>query len=349
MYKLVFAALVLLIGAQGCSSDESSADGKAGASSAGSSGAGASGQSGSAGAATGGASGSSGSGGGGGISAKYPGDVGIESDPSVIFADDFESYGAPSDLWQRWENVFQLSQTRLAVETENVFAGKQALEFTLPQMTSELSNAVQKALDPELDAMYLRFYSKFAGTFEVVGSSHNGGGMSAHYNLNGQATPGIPADGTNKFLVEFEAWRGEAATPSPGELNLYVYHPEQRSQWGDHFFPTGLVAPNTSLPFDFGPEFVTRPDVVPELDRWYCYELFVRANTPGQRDGRITIWLDGELIGDFPNLRFRDVDTLTLDRFNLSLHAGSNPTGETKKWYDNVVAATSYIGPMVAL
>ena len=128
---------------------------------------------------------------------------------------------------------------------------------------------------------------------------------------------------------------------------MYVYHPEQRSQWGDHFFPTGEVLPYSSEPFDFGSDFVSRPDITVELDRWYCYEYRVQANTPGERDGRVMLWLDGELRADFGNLRFRDVDTLTIDRFGLSFHIGSNPAGETKKWYDNVVAATSYIGPMV--
>ena len=99
-----------------------------------------------------------------------------------------------------------------------------------------------------------------------------------------------------------------AATASPGLLNVYLYHPEQRSDYGDHFFPSGLVMPNTSVPYDFGPGFAARPELVPELDRWYCYEYMVRANTPNQRDGRITVWLDGELVADFPNLRLRDVE-----------------------------------------
>jgi hypothetical protein len=72
----------------------------------------------------------------------------------------------------------------------------------------------------------------------------------------------------------------------------------------------------------------------------------VQANTPGSRDGRITFWLDGVLTADFPNLRFRDVASLKIDRFQLSFHIGSNPKGETRKWYDNVVAAKSYIGPV---
>jgi hypothetical protein len=156
----------------------------------------------------------------------------------------------------------------------------------------------------------------------------------------------VPANGSNKFLVNLEHWRGESSTPSPGHLNVYVYHPEQRSQWGDHFFPTGVVLPNSSLPFDFGSDFVSRPDILPELDDWHCYEYRVRANTPGQRDGAITIWVDGELVADFGNLVFRDVADLRIDRFGLSFHVGSNPAGATRKWYDNVVAATSYIGPV---
>jgi hypothetical protein len=157
----------------------------------------------------------------------------------------------------------------------------------------------------------------------------------------------VPADGTNKFLANLENWRGDATTASPGDLNIYIYHPGQRSQWGDHFFPTGLVMPNTSIPFDFGPSFVSRPDLIPELDRWYGYELMVKANTPGQLDGRIAGWLDGKLVMDFPNLSLRDVASLTIDRFALCFHIGSNPNGEATKWYDNVVAATSYIGPLM--
>jgi hypothetical protein len=282
-----------------------------------------------------------------GIAAKYPGDVGIGNDSDVIFADDFESYSQGSELWARWDNLFQNQYVAITTSPANVYLGSKALEFTLPQQSAELSDATEKVVSPELDVLYLRYYSKFQPPYDVVGSSHNGSSISARYFVNGQATPGVPANGTNKFLANLENWRGDAATPSPGDLNIYIYHPEQRDIWGDHFFPTGLVMPNTSLPFDFGPEFVARPDVVPALDRWYCYEYMVRANTPGQRDGRITVWLDGVLTADFPNLRLRDVDTLKIDRFGLSFHIYSNPNGESKKWYDNVVAARSYIGPVV--
>jgi hypothetical protein len=281
-----------------------------------------------------------------GIAAKYPGDVGVANDPNVIFADDFESYVQSADIAKRWDNMYQNQYVAITTTAANVYAGKQALEFTLPQETAELSDAVEKIVSPELDLLFLRYYSKFQPPYDVVGSSHNGSSISAHYEVGYQSTPGVPADGTNKFLANLENWRGEAATVSPGNLNIYVYHPLQRSQWGDHFFPTGLVMPNTSIPFDFRPDFVSRPDVIPALDRWYAYELMVKANTPGRNDGRIAAWVDGKLVMDFPNLRLRDVASLTIDRFALCFHIGSNPNGQSKKWYDNVVAARSYIGPL---
>src|SRR5262249_18056796 len=240
---------------------------------------------------------------GGGIAARHPGDVGIASDPDVIFADDFESYTRGADLRRKWDVVFQNQYVAIATDPTNVFRGSKSLEFMLPQQTSDLGDTADKWLAQEQDVLYLRYYSKFQPPFDVIGSSHNGATISAHYFVGGHATPGVPANGTNKFLAALEHWRGEATTPSPGHLNVYLYHPEQRSEYGDHFFPTGMVMPFSRQRFDFGPTFVSRPDVLPKLEDWHCYEYMVQANTPGQRDGRITVWVDGRLTADFPNLR----------------------------------------------
>ena len=71
----------------------------------------------------------------------------------------------------------------------------------------------------------------------------------------------------------------------------------------------------------------------------------LKANTPGERDGRVACWLDGKLVADFPNLRLRDVDTLKIDRCGLGLYIAKNVARANTKWYDDVVVATSYIGP----
>ncbi len=277
-----------------------------------------------------------------GIASRYPGDVGIASHPGVIFADDFESYASAAGLTSRWNEAYHTANLRIATESGNYYRGGKALELTVPKQSGEVSNTIVRNVSPAQDVLFLRYYAKFDTGFNVLGSSHNGSTISAKY-----CCPGEPANGSNKFLVSYEAWRDTSATANPGKLNVYIYHPAQRDAWGDHFYPTGTVTPFSYMPFDFGPEFVSRPDVVPQMGRWYSYEVMVRANTPGKRDGRIALWFDGKLIADFPNLRLRDTTALKVDRFSVDLHVKSNTLGVARKWYDNVVAATSYIGPMV--
>jgi hypothetical protein len=82
-----------------------------------------------------------------------------------------------------------------------------------------------KVLSKERDVLFLRYYSRFQPPYDVVGSSHNGSSISAHYFIQGQATPGVPADGMNKFLANLEDWRGDVGTASPGFLNIYLISP----------------------------------------------------------------------------------------------------------------------------
>jgi hypothetical protein len=214
------------------------------------------------------------------------------------------------------------------------------LEFTMPKHDKELSIGLCKVLDDELDQIFVQYKVKYGEGFDIMNSCHNGIAVGAHYHENGMATPGVPADGFNKFLVAYEHWRGDAETPNPGHINVYVYHPEQRDVYGDHFFPTGMVLPNSSEPYDFGADFVKRNDFVPELGKWYTYGIFIRANTPGERDGRITCFVDGDVIMDFGNLRFRDTGEIKIDRIDFGFHCKSNPKNEAKIWYDDFLIAT---------
>ena len=197
-----------------------------------------------------------------------------------------------------------------------------------------------KYFKPGLEVLFVRYYSKFDKGFDQIGSSHNGAYISASYDRDGHATPGERADGHNKFLVGLENSRFEAKLRSPGNLNFYVYYPEQSGGYGDHLRPSGVGN-------RLGPNFKKRPEFVPALDRWYCYEFMVKTNTPGIRDGRIATWVDGKLAADIPNFRLRDVDTLKIDQCSLSLHLNCKTQCDNKKSYANVVMASSYIGPMM--
>ncbi len=230
-----------------------------------------------------------------GIAAKYSGDKGIAKDPDVLFADDFEQSLSVSDLRKKWDVLINKANLRIVEGAGKKHGGERSLLMSIPKQKAPLATGVAKQLSNTQDILFMRWYMKFDSSWSVLnGSVHNGASISSKYFEQGQATPGVRADGSNKFLVNFEA----------------------------------------------------RPDFSPQKNRWYCYEYMVKANIPGKRDGRIALWVDGTLIADFPNLRLRDVDDLEIDRFGLDLYIANNMKCENRKWHDDVVVATSYIGPM---
>ncbi len=276
-----------------------------------------------------------------GIASGYPNDAQIESDAAVLFADDFEGYSTASNLASKWDSVFQLKNMRIASNAGEYYGGSKAVAITIPSGSAEVSNELRKRLSPTRDTVFIRAYTKFGANNSVIGSSHNNLWLSANY-----STPGVPANGTNKFLVINDAYRDSTSVANPGEMGVYIYHPEQRSQWGDYWFPDGRVLPFDRTPGDFGDDFVSRPDFIPELNQWYSFEMMVKANTPGQRDGRIALWVDGKLIADWLNVRLRDVATLKMDIASLTFHVNASRSSPLTKYFDNVVIATSYIGPV---
>jgi hypothetical protein len=287
---------------------------------------------------------------GDGLAAEYPGDIGIEDDPAVLFADGFETVEGefltteyreehPDDWNHKWDRAWH--RLRITQAPANVHSGRKALEAT---HVEPQSYGVDKDFVDGFDTLFVRYYMKVHPEFP--GCHHTGMCLMAGApGIDQGAATGTRPDGTNHFMVCLDTERGgrRSRRLPPGRLNIYCYHMDQVGQWGDIFYPTGRVRPRENEGF-FGEDFVARPDRIPERGRWYCYELMVKANTPGQADGRVAFWVDGELAGDFPGIRFRTDDALKLNQ--VVLNSYSSRRGENKTlWYDDVVVATSYIGP----
>jgi hypothetical protein len=219
------------------------------------------------------------------------------------------------------------------------FGGTKSLRLREPQTTSEIGNALIKNISPTRDALYMRVYARYQPNYAGIRDAHNGLGIAGKY-----VGPGIRPDGmgvNNGFLVFIEDSRYQSET-EPGYTNAYVYHPEQDDIYGEHWYPDGTVGNGVQ---DFGTTFVVRPKIVPPTGQWISYEMLVQLNTPGSRDGRVAVWQDGTLLADWQNIRFRDTSTLKIDQINLS-NGGKSSTQQNDKWYDNLVVATSYIGPV---
>ena len=281
-----------------------------------------------------------------GIASRYPNDVGIENDPNVILFDGFESYTLPSQLRPKWNEAGRQANLRIATEPGNFFAGRKSLEMKLPMSVTETVNSVTKRLSPEEPILFIRAYTKFDVGFNVR-SGHNGLRISGHY-PGGAGVP-APRDGTGFFLFSIQNRTGRGGEVQPGYSAVYSYWPYQRTNFGDNWYPDGWVSPNgwgdwILYPNRY-PHFSVLSNWQPQRGIWYCYEFMVKTNTVGSNNGEVAYWIDGNLVGYFPDLFIRSINSLKIDEVALRLTATSS-TRVNKKWYDNVVIARSYIGPI---
>lgn len=84
-----------------------------------------------------------------------------------------------------------------------------------------------------------------------------------------------------------------------------------------------------------------------ELDgEWVLIELRIKLNTPGQNDGRITYWVNEEVVLDREGENLRGAYTATtINSVLLEGYWNSGaPVDDLERWYDNVVVATEPVG-----
>jgi hypothetical protein len=273
-----------------------------------------------------------------GIAIRYPADAGIERDPAVLFADNFES----GDL-KKWSEAHR----SLVVTNESPRGGRYCVRSEMIRGKNNGGEAKRWFL-PGADRVYARTYVKFS-----PGYSYN------HHFLTLLASPprdkwrpfgkaGLKPDGTY-FNTGMEPWFAWGKNPPPGELNFYSYFadmkvdPKMNKYWGNSFFPPGPEPGKAAAE--------TR--ILPKLGEWQCWEFMIQANSsPEKADGRQAMWLDGKLVGEFTGIRWRTDMDARVNCFWLQ-HFGADGSDPTRQywtdqqivWFDDVVVAREYIGP----
>lgn len=287
-----------------------------------------------------------------GLAAKYPGDAGIGGDPSVLFFDGFEEVkggqithdpqpGDGKNTYHKWDVAY--GDCRVSTDSKRAHGGRQCLDWSIPSGPEPTGAGMSKWI-PGQRVVFWRYYIWYDKSFP--GSHHVGGGIEGRAPGVPHANPGVYPDGKNKITVLLDHWSFEKGTVQPGPQVAYIYHLDQVHEWGEQFYPSGKIQPGTNMYNKLlGDEFIPRRDFIPPKGKWLCREMMVDAGTPGGRDGRVAFWDDGRLAADFHNLRFRTDPNLLLNRVDLNLYESRN-NGVHKLRYDDVVAATMYIGPM---
>lgn len=276
-----------------------------------------------------------------GLATLYPGDVGLARDPAVLFADDFES----GDM-KKWDE----RRGRVVMSDTAPHSGQWSVHLPMERGQNHGGDAI-KWFSPGADTVYARFYVKFSADYQYT---HHFVWLLATHPKNkwsGFGKAGKQPDGTY-YSTAMEPWFAWGKNPPPGEVNLYSYFLDMKpdpkmpgTYWGNAFFPPGPGAG----------EAASTHRVLPALDRWQCWEFMLQANTaPDQADGRQAMWLDGQLVGQFSGIRWRNDPLLAVNCLWLE-HYGYDPGDPTKRywkdhqsvWFDDVVVARRYIGPMI--
>ncbi len=274
-----------------------------------------------------------------GIASKYPGDTGIEMDPSVLFADNFET-----GEMKKWDD--QRGPVVLSEASPN--AGRWCVQMPMERGKNTGGDA-KKWFMPGADKVFARFYVKFSADYQY---NHHFVWLMANQRNNkwsafGKA--GAKPDGTY-YSTAMEPWFAWGKNPPPGEVNLYSYfldmEPDTKMNkyWGNAFFPSG---PDKGIANSAN-------RVIPPLDHWQCWEFMIQANSvPDIADGKQAMWVDGALVGEFTGIRWRSDLELKVNCLWLE-HYGYDPGDPTKQFwkesqsvcFDDVVVATEYIGPI---
>jgi hypothetical protein len=315
-----------------------------------------------------------------GIAARYPCDEGIEQDPAVVFSDNFES-DSVADLSQRWTSILNPKSDvlKLLDDTTAVTTGKRCLEMKATK-GQNTGGHLWKLLDTGYDQLYARFYCKFAPDAPYVHHFAAMGGRinSPPYPMGGA---GSRPNGADRFGTTIDLVGRNVANP-PGAWSFYSYWCEMHS-WQT---PEGVSdgRPNAFYGNLFGPveplqakrgewqcvEFMIKLNDPEQRNGeqafWIDGKLAERYG-PGTIEGtwfRDMFRRSGVYNTDpkpFEGFRWRTDDRVKINTFWLQYYLAHvfendyNPHDPeipyndniARVYFDNVVLATEYIGPVV--
>jgi hypothetical protein len=79
---------------------------------------------------------------------------------------------------------------------------------------------------------------------------------------------------------------------------------------------------------------------------WFCFEMMMRANTIGNKDGEMAYWVDGKLAHRKTGMEWRTDPKLQMNKVRLQHYlTTSDANGHSNRvWFDDVVVSTRRIG-----
>jgi hypothetical protein len=319
--------------------------------------------------------------GAGGLAARYPGDAGIEKDPDVVFAESFE--GSIDEICGKWEQVAGKEIMTKSEEVPPGSAGKHSLLLTRvaggTQGYMDGGNLYRRLPNDKggfgYDQLFFRFYMKFNREHAPIhhyGSGILGYNPASRWPMGGA---GVRPKGDHSFVTQVE----------PGDFrswNFYSYwqemggSPPKGQTWGnsfEHEVPARPVEREKWICL----EIMVRMNDVGDSNGEQAYWLDGKLSRKGEqvtsylgkgfpssgswtfdkffpgvvREGVAWDYSKGKGVPieggkPFPGIRWRNVPELNANALWLYRYMSKPETGVSKVWWDHLVVAKKYIGPL---
>jgi Bacterial Ig domain len=282
-----------------------------------------------------------------GIAARYPRDVGIETDPAVVFVERFDETTL-SNLFARWNDV--LNGTAMSFSSDVPTGSPVATSLAIPWIGGGASTGghLYRQITPALtDTLYLRYYIKYP---TLTNYTHSGVWIGGYNPPLAWPNPqaGIKPTGSDRFSASAETFA------QTGQFDHYDYWMGMH-QSADSNYWGNLLLNNTSVRVAGG--------------QWACVEHMIKLNNPvTASNGEHAIWINGVQISrlgaGFPNgtwsggiftqspsgtpftgFQWRNDANLNLNYIWLQNYSPDTSAGARQDMkFAHLVAAKSYIG-----
>ncbi|MBL7698497.1 MAG: hypothetical protein JNK79_10070 [Chitinophagaceae bacterium] len=286
-----------------------------------------------------------------GIAAKYPNDRNIETDPDVLYAENFED-GLPA-IFSRYHDVLNKENMSVDSDVPANSAGQHSLKITNTGGVNT-GGHLFRSFDPGFDStIYIRYYVKYPSISK--GYIHHEAVWIGGYD------PAISWPNPRAGMCNIDGRLSISYEPvdNEGTMGTYLYWPGMHS-WngGTSCYGNNVATGNKNA-------------MALQWDKWMCIEVMIKMNSPATAsNGELRIWQDGKEIGHwgpgFPNgrwtkdvwhinpsappfegFRWRTTDSMKLNYLWIEYFDDKSPAGESHHIkYDNIVIARKYIGPV---
>lgn len=302
-----------------------------------------------------------------GIAARHPGDVGMDRHPRVVFVEDFND--DVKSVKSRWEAVKAEEILSLSTDVPSGSEGKYSLLITHVGGHGDGAHLYRR-LRPGFNKLHYRFYVKFDENcapihhfFHVGGyqpaTGWPQGGAGQRPRGSERFTTGVEPFGNHWRWDYYSYWMNMRGSPPRGQCwgNSFIHDPTAKAEKGKWqclelmMKLNDVGKSNGEMALWLDGQLLSHLGEGFPRGKW-VYDKFlprqggegIRWSDESQGPVQLRFPADGE---SFEGFQWRADEQLQLNFLWLLCYITKSPEGQISRiWFDNVVVAEDYIGPI---